>query len=84
MLAYITVQSVFRNGGHTNELISLIVKKTGIPAATAQMVVNTIVDTLKAKLPAPVGAQIDALLKVQGRDTLTRTAKHRADDVIQS
>ena len=65
-----------------NELVSLIVTKTGIPAATAQMVVNTIVDYLKTKLPAPAGAQIDALLKEQGRDNLTRSAKHRADEVI--
>jgi nucleoid DNA-binding protein len=65
-----------------NELVNLIVKKTGIPAATAQVVVNTIVDYLKAKLPAPVGAQIDGLLNNQGISKMTRTAKHRADDVI--
>jgi hypothetical protein len=67
-----------------NELVNLIVTKTGIPAATAEAVVNTIVDYLKKKLPAPVGAQIDALLKDQGAGKIARTAKHRADDVIQS
>ncbi len=45
-----------------NELVNLIVKKTGIPQATAQTVVNVVVDYLKKKLPAPVGAQIDGLL----------------------
>jgi hypothetical protein len=65
-----------------NELVSLIVTKTGIPAATAQLVINTIVDYLKTKLPAPVGAQIEALLKGQGANNLTRSAKHRADEVI--
>lgn len=45
-----------------NELVNLIVKKTGIPQATAQNVVNIVVDFLKKKLPAPVGAQIDGLL----------------------
>jgi len=45
-----------------NELVSLIVKKTGIPTATAQTIVNMVVDYLKKKLPAPVGAQIDGLL----------------------
>ncbi len=45
-----------------NELVNLIVKKTGIPQATAQNVVNVVVDYLKKKLPAPVGAQIDGLL----------------------
>ncbi len=48
-----------------NELVSLIVKKTGIPEATAQTVVNMVVDYLKKKLPAPVGAQIDGLLSNQ-------------------
>ncbi len=45
-----------------NELVNLIVKKTGIPQATAQNVVNIVVDFLKKKLPAPMGAQIDGLL----------------------
>ena len=45
-----------------NELVSLIVKKTGIPTATAQTIVNMVIDYLKKKLPAPVGAQIDGLL----------------------
>jgi hypothetical protein len=46
-----------------NEIVNLIVKKTGIPQATAQTIVNMVVDFLKKKLPAPVGAQIDGLLK---------------------
>lgn len=45
-----------------NELVDLIVKKTGIPAATATTIVNTVIDFLKKKLPAPIGAQIDGLL----------------------
>jgi len=44
------------------ELVNLIVKKTGIPAATAQTIVNLVIGFLKKKLPAPVGAQIDGLL----------------------
>ena len=45
-----------------NELVNLIIKKTGIPAATATTVVNMVVDFLKKKLPAPIAAQIDGLL----------------------
>jgi hypothetical protein len=45
-----------------NELVNLIVKKTGIPAATAQTIVKIVVDFLKKKLPAPVAGQIDGLL----------------------
>jgi hypothetical protein len=45
-----------------DELVKLIVKKTGIPDATARTVVNLVVDYLKKKLPAPVATQIDGLL----------------------
>ncbi len=45
-----------------NELVNLIVKKTGIPQTTAQTIVNLVVDFLKKKLPAAVGSQIDVLL----------------------
>ena len=49
-----------------NELVELVVKKTGIPQATAQNVVNVVIDFLKKKLPAPVGSQIDGLLSNPG------------------
>lgn len=45
-----------------NELVALVVKKTGIPQATAQTIVKIVIDYIKKKLPAPVGAQIDGLL----------------------
>ncbi len=45
-----------------NELVAQIVKKTGIPDATARIIVNMVVDYIKKKLPAPVGAQIDGFL----------------------
>jgi hypothetical protein len=45
-----------------NELVNLVVKKTGIPQATAQIIVKLVVDYLKKKLPAPVAGQIDGLL----------------------
>jgi hypothetical protein len=51
-----------------NELVNLIVKKTGIPAATAQTVVNMVVDFLKKKKPAPIAGQIDGLLKNEAGD----------------
>ncbi len=49
-----------------NELVNLVVKKTGIPQATAQQAVQVVVDYLKKKLPAPVAAQIDGLLSNEG------------------
>ncbi|HTX92385.1 MAG TPA: hypothetical protein VMC09_14335 [Anaerolineales bacterium] len=45
-----------------NELVSLIVKKTGLPEAMAMTVVNIVIDYLKKKLPAPVGAALTSFL----------------------
>ena len=60
-----------------NELVNMIVTKTGIPQATAQTVVNMVVDFIKKKLPAPVGAQIDGLLSNAG-------AAKQAEDVFSN
>ncbi len=49
-----------------NELVNLVVSKTGIPQAQAQTAVNTVLDFLKQKLPAPVASQIDGLLANPG------------------
>ncbi len=49
-----------------NELVNLVVKKTGLPQATAQQVVQIVVDFIKKRLPAPVAAQIDGLLSNEG------------------
>jgi hypothetical protein len=56
-----------------NELVNLIVKKTGIPAATAQTIVKVVVDYIKKKLPAPAGAQIDMVLN---NDTTIKKAEN--------
>jgi hypothetical protein len=45
-----------------NELVNLIVKKTGLPQAMAMTVVNIVIDYLKKKLPAPVAASVTAFL----------------------
>ena len=49
------------------ELVSLVVKKTGLPKATAQSVVKIVLDYLKKKLPAPVGGAIDSFLGGKGQ-----------------
>lgn len=55
-----------------DELVKLVSKKTGIPEQTARVAVETVLNFLKQKLPAPLAAQIDALVKggVQGDDVL--------------
>jgi hypothetical protein len=45
-----------------NELVQVIVKKTGISQMMAMTVVNIVIDYLKNKLPAPIGNQIVDLL----------------------
>ena len=44
------------------ELYNLVSKKTGLPHDTAKTAVDTVINYLKGKLPAPVASQIDAVL----------------------
>jgi len=50
-----------------NELVDLIVKKTGLPKETAQKVVNIVIQFLKDKLPDTFDALVDKVL-VAGND----------------
>lgn len=45
-----------------DELVALVAQKTGLPTETAKMAVDTVIAFLKERLPAPVAAQVDALL----------------------
>jgi hypothetical protein len=49
------------------ELVSLVVKKTGLPKETAQNVVKIVLDFLKKKLPPAVGSAIDGFLSGKGQ-----------------
>ncbi len=51
-----------------DELVKLVMQKTGLPEAQAKMAVETVLGFLKQKLPAPVGAQLDAVLAGQMPD----------------
>jgi uncharacterized protein (DUF2267 family) len=44
------------------ELIELVVNKTGISQDQAQMAVDVVFDFLKDKLPEPLAGQLDGLL----------------------
>lgn len=48
------------------ELVKLVVEKTGINEEQARGAVTTVVNFLKEKLPAPISGQIDALLAGSG------------------
>ena len=49
------------------ELVSLVMKKTGLPKETVQNVVKIVLDFLKKKLPPAVGVTIDGFLNNKGQ-----------------
>ncbi len=49
-----------------DELVKLVSQKTGLPDDKARVAVQTVVDYLKKKLPAPVAGQIDTALQGGG------------------
>ncbi len=48
-----------------NELINVIVQRTGISQENAQKAVQVTLGFLKTKLPAPVAGQLDLLLSAR-------------------
>ena len=46
-----------------DELIKLVVNKTGISEAHARLAVETVLGFLKTKLPAPLAGQLDGVLQ---------------------
>jgi nucleoid DNA-binding protein len=50
-----------------DELVGLVMKKTGLPKETAQAAVKVVLDFLKKKLPPQVGATIDGFLSGKGQ-----------------
>ncbi len=49
-----------------DELVALVSKKTGLPKEQAKAAVTVVVDFIKKKLPAPIAAQVDAVLGGKG------------------
>jgi hypothetical protein len=49
-----------------DEVVELVMKKTGLEKDTATAAVKVVVDFLKKKMPAPVGKAMDAYLSGEG------------------
>ena len=49
-----------------NELVQLVSQKTGLSEEMSRMVVETVLNYLKEKLPAPIAGQIDSVLGGSG------------------
>ena len=45
------------------ELVDLIVEKTGLPRETASHVVDIVLDFIKEKLPDPIAGSLDSFLE---------------------
>jgi hypothetical protein len=45
-----------------DELINLVVQRTGISQEDARKAVEVVIDTLKSKLPAPFASHLDSFL----------------------
>ena len=45
-----------------NELVQILMQKTGLPQDKAEEIVNTVVEHLKARLPAPIASHLDSIL----------------------
>lgn len=50
-----------------DQLVKLVQDKAGLSESQARTAVATVLDFLKEKLPAPIAAQIDGLLKSGGK-----------------
>ena len=55
-----------------DELVKVVVQKTGLPEAQAKQAVQAVIGFLKEKLPAPIAAQVDALLAGGGPPDLAK------------
>jgi hypothetical protein len=55
-----------------DELVKLVVEKTGISEDMARTAVETVIGFLKEKLPAPIAGQIDAVLEGGGAANLVQ------------
>ncbi len=49
-----------------NELVDMIVKKTGVSQQIAQQAANIVIDYLKKRLPSPIAGQIDSAMQGGG------------------
>ncbi|MCP4420071.1 MAG: HU family DNA-binding protein [Chloroflexi bacterium] len=49
-----------------DELVKVVVEKTGLPEAQAKKAADAVLDFLKEKLPAPLAGQLDNLLENPG------------------
>jgi hypothetical protein len=57
------------------ELVTLVANKTGLSPEVSRVAVQTVLEYLKQKLPAPVASQIDAIAGSGGSSSTADIAK---------
>ena len=45
------------------ELVKMVMEKTGLPKDQAKQAVETVIDFIKERLPDPIAGQVDAALE---------------------
>ncbi|MBZ5642786.1 MAG: hypothetical protein LAO19_08515 [Acidobacteriia bacterium] len=65
-----------------NELVQMIVQKTGLTQDKVQMVVDLVVTHLKEKLPGSVGSHLDSFLSTGGVATTAGGVAEKAKSVV--
>ena len=66
-----------------NELINLVVQKTGLSQDDAQKAVQVVVDSLMRKLPASIAAQVAAFLSGRASGAIN-TIEAEAGNILKS
>lgn len=64
-----------------NELVQLIMQKTGLPQDKAQELVDTVVTHLKGRLPESLSGHLDAILATAGEGGIAGYAE-KAKSVV--
>ena len=56
-----------------DELVKLVAQKTGLSEDMAKTAVDTVLNFLKEKLPAPVAAEVDAVMNMGGLGDISKS-----------
>jgi len=65
-----------------NELVQLLIEKTGLSQEQAQQVVGTVMSHLKDKLPSSVGSHLDSFLGSSGGEGESGGIREKAKSMI--
>jgi len=65
-----------------NELVQLLMEKTGLSQEQAQQVVGTVMNYLKGKLPGSLGSHLDSFLGSSGGEVQSGGILEKAKSIV--